>query len=68
MKERKELITKSFQVTGITSTDPGVVHSDKILKRAVEAVQRELSLAEEDENDDDLKDSEDPFADIKLND
>ena len=37
MKERKELITKSFQVTGITSTDPGVVRSDEILKRAMES-------------------------------
>jgi hypothetical protein len=66
MKERKGLITKSFQVTGITSTDPGVVRSDDILKRAMEVVQRELSLAEEDENDDDL--NEDPFADIELED
>ena len=57
--ERKELITKSFQVTGITSSDPGVVRSDDVLKRAMEAVQRELSLAEKDENDLD----EDPFAD-----
>ena len=65
MKERKELITKSFQVTGITSTDPDVVRSDEILKRAMAAVQRELCLAEE-ENDDDLTGSEDPFADIDL--
>ena len=64
MKDRKELITKSFQVTGITSSDPGVVRSDDVLKRAMEAVQRELSLAEEDENDLD----EDPFADIELED
>jgi hypothetical protein len=66
MKERKGLITKSFQVTGITSTDPGVVRSDDVLKRAMEAVQRELSHAEEneDKNDDDL--NEDPFADIEL--
>lgn len=68
MKEKKELITKSFQVTGITSTDPGIVRSDEILKRAMVAVQRELTLAEEDENDDDLQDSEDPFADIELDD
>ena len=47
--ERKELIAKSFQVTGITSSDPGVVCSDEVPKRAMEAVQRELSLAEEDE-------------------
>ena len=36
-----------------------MVRSDDVLKRAMEAVQRELSLAEEDENDLD----EDPFAD-----
>ena len=48
MKDRRELITKSFQVTGITSSDPAVVRSDDALKRAIEAVQRELSLAEED--------------------
>ena len=66
MKDRRELITKSFQVTGITSSNPGVVRSDDALKRAMEAVQRELSLAEEDENEDDL--TEDPFADIELED
>ena len=66
MKDRRELITKSFQVTGITSSDPAVVRSDDALKRAMEAVQRELSLAEEDENEDDL--TEDPFADIELED
>ena len=65
-KERKELIAKSFQVTGITSSDLGVVRSD-VLKRAMEAVQRELGLAEEDEEDEvDL--TEDPFADIELED
>ena len=51
-------------MTGITSSDPGVVCSDDVLKRAMEAVQRELGLAEEDEND--L--AEDPFADIELKD
>lgn len=67
MKKRKELITKSFQVTEITSSDPGVVRSNDVLKRAMEAVQRELSLAEEDEEDEnDL--AEDPFADIELED
>ena len=66
IKDRRELITKSFQVTGITSSDPAVVRSDDALKRAMEAVQRELSLAEEDENEDDL--TEDPFADIELED
>lgn len=65
MKERKELITKSFQVTGITSSDPSVVCSDDVLKRAMEVVQKELSLAEEDKEDEiDL--AEDPFADIEL--
>ena len=65
--ERKEFITKYFQVTGINSSDPGVVRSDDVLKRAMEAVQRELSLAEEDEEDEnDL--TEDPFADIELED
>ena len=66
MNDRRELITKSFQLTGITSSNPGVVRSDDALKRAMEAVQRELSLAEEDENEDDL--TEDPFADIELED
>ena len=67
MKERKELITKSFQVTGITSSDPDVVRSDDVLKRALEAVQRELNLTETGEEDeDDL--TEDSFADIELED
>ena len=66
MKDRRELITKSFQVTGISSSDRAVVHSDDAQKRAMEAVQRELSFAEEDENKDDL--TEDPFADIELED
>ena len=66
MKDRRELITKSFQVTGISSSDRAVVHSDDALKRAMEAVQRELCFAEEDENKDDL--TEDPFADIELED
>ena len=44
MKERKKLVTKSFQVTGITSSDPGVIRSDDVLKRAMEAVQKELNL------------------------
>ena len=66
MKDRRELITKSFQVTGISSSDRAVVHSDDALKRAMEAVQREHSFAEEDENKDDL--TEDPFADIELED
>ena len=67
MKERKELITKSFQVTGITSSDPDVVRSDDVLKRALEAVQRELNLTETGEEDeDDL--TEDPFADVELED
>ena len=58
--ERKKLITKYFQAIGITSLDPGVVYVD-VLKRAMEAIQRELSLTEEDEND--L--TEDPFADTR---
>ena len=65
MKDKKELITKTFQVTGITSTNPSVVRSDEVLKRATEAVQRELSL-EENGDEDDF--SEDPFADIELDD
>ena len=47
MKDRKDLITKSFQVTGITSTDPKVVCNDEVLKRAMEAAQKELSLEKE---------------------
>lgn len=47
MKERKDLIVKSFQVTGITSMDPGVVCRDDVLKRVMEAVQQEPSLSEE---------------------
>ena len=65
MKKRKELITKSFQVTGITSTDPAVVRRDEILKHALEEVQKELSLAEE-QDEDEL--SGDPFADIDIED
>ena len=44
---------------GITSTDPGVVRSNDVLRRAVETAQRE-----EDEKEDNL--TEDPFADIEL--
>ena len=66
MQDKKDLIIKSFQVTGITSTDPNIVHSDEVLQRAMEAVLRQLSLDEEDENEDDI--SEDPFANIELED
>ena len=42
-----------------------MVYSDDVLKRAMKAVQRVLSLAREDEEDkNDL--TEDPFADIRL--
>lgn len=61
IKDRKELITKSFQVTWITSSDPAVVCLDDVFKRAMEAVQRELRLTEEeDESDDEF--NKDPFC------
>ena len=42
-----------------------MVYSDDVLKRAMKAAQRALSLAREDEEDNnDL--TEDPFADIRL--
>ena len=53
MKDKKDLITKSFQVTGITFTDPKVVHNDEVLKRTMEAAQKELSLEEESGDEDD---------------
>ena len=65
IKEKKDLIIKSFQVTGIISTDPAVVHNDAVLKRAMESVQRDLNLEEDDGNMDEL---DDPFADIELDD
>ena len=34
-QKMKELITKPFQVTGFTFSDPGVVCSDDVLKRAM---------------------------------
>ena len=67
MPGRRWRITKSFLVTGITSTDPGVVRSDDVLKRAIEALKRTKPCrGNEDENDDDL--TEDPFTDIELED
>jgi len=61
IKDRKELITKSFQVTWITSSDPAVVCLDDVFKRAMEAVQRKLSLTEEeDESEDEF--NKDPFC------
>ena len=44
-----------------------MVYSDDVLKRAMKAAQRALSLAKEDEEDkNDL--TEDPFADIEIED
>lgn len=64
MKYRKKLITKSFQASGIIFSDTAVVCSDDTPKRAMEAVQRELSLSCEDENEEFTND----FADIDLED
>ena len=61
---KKDLIIKSFQVTGITCTDSVVVHNDAVLKRAIEAAQSDLNLEEEEDSEDGL--NEDPFADIEL--
>lgn len=66
IKDKKELIAKSFQTTGITSTDPAVVWNDEILWRALEEVQKDLLLPEEDGDEEEL--SEDPFADFELED
>ena len=66
MKDKKEVIVRSFQVSGITSTDLSVVRNDEVQQRALEAVERDLSLDEEVVDEDDL--SEDPFADIELED
>lgn len=54
MKEKTELISKSFQVTGITSTDPAVVRRDAVLKKSLEAVQQELDLSEQEAEELDL--------------
>ena len=59
----RELVTKSFQATGITSTDPAVVRSDAVLQRAMEAVERELNLEDTAENE---EDEGDPFVDLDL--
>lgn len=69
MKDNKDLnVVKSFQVTGITSTDPKVVRNDEVLKRAMEAAHKELSLEEESGDEDNKLEDEDPFADIELDD
>ncbi len=66
LKDRKELITKSFQVTGITFTDAAVIRNDSILQKALEAVRQELTVTEEEDEDVEL--DNDPFADIELED
>ena len=35
LKEEKDLIVKSFQVTGLTSTDPALVRNDETLQRVL---------------------------------
>ena len=67
MKEKRELISKSFQVSGITWVDPPVVWNDAVLKRALETVQQQLNCQEQ-EGEDDSKLDDDPFADIELED
>ena len=67
MKEKSQLITKSCQVTGITSTDPAVVRNGAVLKRALETVQQQLNHQEQ-EGEDDSELDDDPFADIKFED
>ena len=62
-----ERISKSFQVTRITSIDPVAVWNDAVFKRALETVQQQLNRQEkEDEDYSELDD--DLFADIELED
>lgn len=58
MKEKRELIRKSFQVCALVESSPSVVRKDDVVRRAVEKVQKELQQDVED------FDTEDPFADI----
>ena len=67
MKERSEWISKSFQVTRSTTTDPVAVQNDAVLKRALETVQQQLNRQQK-EGEDDSELDDDPFADIILKD
>lgn len=58
MKEKRELIRKSFQVCALIESSPSVVQKDDVVRRALEKVQKELQQDVED------FDTEDPFADI----
>lgn len=58
MKEKRELIRKSFQVCALIESSPSVVRKDDVVRRALEKVQKELQQDVED------FDTEDPFADI----
>ena len=58
MKEKRELIKKSFQVCALIESSPSVVQKDDVVRRALDKVQKELLQDVED------FDEEDPFADI----
>ena len=58
MKEKRELIRKSFQVCALIESSPSIVRRDDVVRRALKKVQNEL------EEDVEEFDSEDPFADI----
>jgi len=58
MKEKRELIRKSFQVCALKESRPSFVRKDDVVRRALEKVQKELQQDVED------FDTEDPFADI----
>ena len=59
MKEKKELIKKSFQVCVLIESNPSMVRKDDVVRQALEKVQAEL-VQDVEEYDCD----EDPFADI----